>query len=1070
MKRKLCFLFFFLSIYVIASAQTRQLNGKVTRETGDPLIGVTVSLKGSNISTATDTKGEFRLQVPESNNLTLVFSSVGFASQEVAVGSRTTVDLTMKEEASNLNDVVVIGYQTVRRRDLTGSVSSVGAKQLRDIPLNSAAQALAGRLAGVQVTGTEGSPNAEVIIRVRGGGSITQDNSPLYIIDGVQVENGLATLSPQDIESVDVLKDASSTAIYGARGANGVVIITTKSGRNNKTVISYNGFVGVNKLANKLDVMSPYDFVVYQWERSRGNSTDSASFARQYGTTWDTLANYKNVPFQDWQDEMFGRSALIQTHNISVNGGTVNTQYNLSLTSNTEEGIMLNSDFDRKLASFKFDHTVSKIFKVGFNTRYNNTVVNGAGTSNTGSSSTNRLRQSVKYRPLLLPGQDETDYDPNYAAETNANSLALVNPILLNNAEFRRNTTSIANVSLYGELRFTNYLTFRTTVGVDYTNTRQEAFDDTITNSSKQNGTQPMAGIGTSERVTLNNSNVLTFTNANLKGGFNEKNSLTILAGHEIYRNKIKGENQLARFFPLGISSTKALGNMNLGTNYIDNSRPPSFEGEDRLLSFFGRANYGFDNRYLLSFSLRADGSSKFADGNKWGYFPAASVAWRVSNERFFDKWTGTVNDLKLRVSYGEAGNNRIPNFLYLTQFNSGSQYGLNDQLVSAYVPSSLANADLVWETTVSRNLGMDASFFKNRLQFTIDVYKNSTNDLLVAVPVPTSSGYTSQIQNVGATENKGVELQVNAVPVQNKEFRWDLNFNLSNNKNKIKSLGTFQNFYLANSGWGFSNTPADYIVRVGDPVGSMWGFTTDGFYTVDQFDYNATTGVYTLKAGVANNGGVLAPPQPGSLRFKDLNGDTVINDKDKSIIGVSQPKFFGGLNQQFTYKSFDLNVFINYQIGGDVYNANKLEFTTGYTPNANMLTVMNGHFRRINDLGQVVTDPASLAKLNANATIWTPSTSSNSFLLHSWAIEDGSFIRINNITLGYTLPSSISKRMKLQKLRFYITGSNLKVFTNYSGYDPEVSARRGNPVTPGVDYSAYPRSRSFLFGVNVSL
>jgi hypothetical protein len=249
-----------------------------------------------------------------------------------------------------------------------------------------------------------------------------------------------------------------------------------------------------------------------------------------------------------------------------------------------------------------------------------------------------------------------------------------------------------------------------------------------------------------------------------------------------------------------------------------------------------------------------------------------------------------------------------------------------------------------------------------------------------------------------------------------------------------------------------------------------MWGFTTDGFYTVDQFDYNATTGVYTLKAGVANNGGVLAPPQPGSLRFKDLNGDTVINDKDKSIIGVSQPKFFGGLNQQFTYKSFDLNVFINYQIGGDVYNANKLEFTTGYTPNANMLTVMNGHFRRINDLGQVVTDPASLAKLNANATIWTPSTSSNSFLLHSWAIEDGSFIRINNITLGYTLPSSISKRMKLQKLRFYITGSNLKVFTNYSGYDPEVSARRGNPVTPGVDYSAYPRSRSFLFGVNVSL
>jgi hypothetical protein len=322
----------------------------------------------------------------------------------------------------------------------------------------------------------------------------------------------------------------------------------------------------------------------------------------------------------------------------------------------------------------------------------------------------------------------------------------------------------------------------------------------------------------------------------------------------------------------------------------------------------------------------------------------------------------------------------------------------------------------------------------------------------------------------VGATQNNGYEVQLNAIAVQEKYFTWNINFNLSHNNNKVKSLGTYQNFYLANSGWGFSNTPADYIVRVGDPVGSMWGLTTDGFYTVDQFDYNATTGVYTLKSGVVNNSGVLAPPQPGSLRFKDLNGDSVINDKDKSIIGVAQPKFFGGLNQQFSYKNFDLSVFINYQLGGDVYNANKLEFTTGYTPNANILTIMNGRFRRINDQGQVVTDPTALAKLNANATIWMPSTSSNSFLLHSWAVEDGSFIRINNITLGYSLPASVIKRIKLEKARVYFTANNVYVITNYSGYDPEVSARRGNPVTPGVDYSAYPRSRSFIFGVNLSL
>jgi TonB-linked SusC/RagA family outer membrane protein len=714
---------------------------------------------------------------------------------------------------------------------------------------------------------------------------------------------------------------------------------------------------------------------------------------------------------------------------------------------------------------------VNKALKVGFNTRFNNTVVNGAGTSSTGSSSTNRLRQSVKYRPLLLPGQEQDFYDPNYAAETNANSLSLVNPLLLNEAEYRKNTTNVANVSAYFDLRFTSYLTFRSTFGIDYTDQRQDAFDDTITNNSKLNGaSQPLASIGHSQRVTLNNSNVLTFSNSTLKGSFNQKNSITVLAGEETYSNKTKGENQLARYFPLGITSDKALGNMNLGTNYIDNSRPPSYEAEEKLLSFFGRANYSYDNRFLLSLSLRADGSSKFAEGNQWGYFPAGSVAWRISNEKFFDKLSQTINDLKFRVSYGQAGNNRIPNFLYLTQFNSGSQYGLNDQLVSAYVPSSLANPDLVWETTTSRNIGVDASFLKNRIQFTFDVYNNTTDNLLVSVPVPTSSGYTSQIQNVGATQNNGYEVQLNAIAVQEKYFTWNINFNLSHNNNKVKSLGTYQNFYLANSGWGFSNTPADYIVRVGDPVGSMWGLTTDGFYTVDQFDYNASTGVYTLKSGVVNNSGVLAPPQPGSLRFKDLNGDSVINDKDKSIIGVAQPKFFGGLNQQFTYKNFDFSVFINYQLGGDVYNANKLEFTTGYTPNANILTIMNGRFRRINDQGQVVTDPTALAKLNANATIWTPSTSSNSFLLHSWAVEDGSFIRINNITLGYSLPASLIKRIKLEKARVYFTANNVYVITNYSGYDPEVSARRGNPVTPGVDYSAYPRSRSFIFGVNLSL
>jgi TonB-dependent starch-binding outer membrane protein SusC len=1098
MKRKFCLSLLFLWVCGLAWAQERQVTGTVTKDkTGEALAGVTVSLKGTSVATTTNANGQFTIRIPNGrNNPVLVFSYVGHTSTEVAVGSRTSVDAVMQEAATtNLDDVVVIGYGTAKRRDVTSSVSSVNARQLRDIPLNSAAQALAGRLAGVQITGSEGSPNAEVLIRVRGGGSITQDNAPLYIIDGIQVENGLSTLSPQDIESIDVLKDASATAIYGARGANGVVIITTKSGRNNRTTISYNGFAGINKLANKLDVMNPYDFVVYQWERAM--FTGDSTAIRDYGLRFDTLSVYKNTPGIDWQEQMFGRSALMQTHNVSLNGGKEGTTYNLSLTSNKEEGIMRNSDFDRKLVTFKFDHTFSKALRVGFSTRYNNTVVNGAGTSNNGSAGTNRLRQSVRYRPLLIEGQDLLDFDPDYAANTNANGLSLVNPILLNDAEYRRNVTNLANIGAYVDLKITPFLSFRTTGGVDYTNTKQTAFDDTLTSISRQNSTQPMAYIGTSTRVTLNNSNVLTYSNASGKGKFGQKNDLTILAGHEIYQSRTTGENQLARFFPVGISPQKALGNMNLGTNYIDNGRLPSYENENRLVSFFGRANYGFDNRYLFSLSVRADGSSKFGPENKWSYFPSGSIAWRVSNERFFEKFADVVNEMKLRVSYGQAGNNRIQDFLYVQQFNTGTQYWLNDALVTGFVPSSLANADLVWEKIISRNIGLDMSFLKNRLQFTVDIYKNTTKDLLVAVPVPTSSGYNRQIQNVGSTENKGVELQVNAVPVQKKNFSWSVNFNMSSNKNKVLSLGQFQRSYLENSGWGFSNTPADYIVRVGDPVGSMWGFVTDGYYTLDQFDYDAATKRYTLKTGIANNSAITSTlPQPGALRFRDIGGapdstgkptgpDGKIDDWDKTIIGNSQPKLFGGLNQQFTYRNFDLSIFINYQFGNDVYNANKLEFTSGYTGNANLLTEMNDRWRvtdangnilqrtvTINSVQYVVGEaPEVLAAANANKPgLWFPSTASTSFTLHSWAIEKGSFVRINNITLGYSLPVNLVRRAKLERARFYLTVNNLAVITNYSGYDPEVSARRGNPVTPGVDYSAYPRSRSFIFGLNLSL
>lgn len=1064
MKKVLLLVTVILILANLANAQTRQITGKVTdRESGETLIGVSVSVKGTTNGASTDANGTFKLNVPATGSISLIATYLGYKQREISLGSQSQLTIALEADAVLLNEVVAIGYATINRKDLNSAVSSVNAAQLRDIPINSTAEALTGRLAGVQITQSEGTPNASAQIRVRGGGSITQDNSPLYVVDGIQVEDALSNLAPQDIASIDVLKDASSTAIYGARGANGVVIITTKGGKIAKPTISYSGLGGVRQLANKLDVMNPYDFVMYQYERSRGNLANEALFQTAYGS-FAAAQNFRNTPAVDWQEEVFGRNAMMQTHNVSLSGGTKDTKYNLSVTSNTEEGIMLISDFDRKLINFRFDQNVSDKLKVGFNVRYNNTVVNGAGTAASGSSATNRLRHSIRYRPILLPGQDLLDYDPDYADQTNANSLSLQNPILLNQQEYRRNNNSVANFSGNFTYDFNKYLAFKSTVGMDIVNNRANAFNDIITSIARANSNQPTADVNNITRNSLNNSNVLTF-NMNNAASFSKRNKLDVLVGQELYENKYRRLTNESRLFPVGISPESALGSMNLGTPI------PTITDDytERLLSFFGRANYSFDDKYLLSVTMRGDGSSKFAQGKKWGYFPSASLAWRVSEENFFKGMSSAINDLKLRVSYGEAGNNRIGNFLYLTQFGTNGYYSINDQIVPVFSSPSLSNNSLKWETTIARNIGMDIGLLNDRIQLSADIYKNTTSDNLVDVTIPTSSGYQKQLQNVGATSNRGVEIQLSGSPIVSKNFSWNTSFNISYNKNKIDKLSDYQSSFLFASGWAGSNQPSDYVVKVGESVGTIWGLQTDGYYGLDDFTY--ANGVYTLKTTVPTNVGITSvAPQPGVLKFKDVNGDGVVTDADRGVIGDTQPKFFGGINQQFTFKNFDLSVFLNFQLGNDILNANKLEFSSGYTPNANMLAIMNGRWRNVNEQGQVVTDPAALAALNANATIWSPLTSASSFYVHSWAVEDGSFLRVNNITLGYNLPASLLSKIKINRLRLYGTVNNLAVFTNYSGYDPEVNTRRSTPLTPGVDYSAYPRSRAFIFGANLSL
>lgn len=1042
----------------------RQLSGRVTRENGsDGLAGVSVTVKGTKTATSTDNSGNWKLAVPSGRSVVLVFSSVGYRSVEVPVGEGNSINVSLSEEAAALSDVVVVGYSTVRRKDLTGSVSSISAKQIKDVPLASAAEAIQGRLAGVQVQVAEGAPGADILVRVRGGSSITQDNSPLYIVDGVQVENALAVISPQDIASIDVLKDASTTAIYGARGANGVVNITTKSGRSGKTNVSYNGSFGFRELPKYMEVMSPYDFVRWQYERTRGSSADSSSFAQTYGTTWDTLNVYKNVPAVNWQEEVFGRRAKYYNHNVGLSGGNQNTTFNLSLTANKEEGVQLESGFDRKLANFKLEHKISDRFRAGFTVRYLDQNVNGAGTTNSGTRTTNRLRHTINYRPFELgtPTGGIDDFDENYYL----NSGFAINPILLTRAEYRRQNTRGTYLTGFINANIIKNLVFRSTFGYDNVAIRQDLFYSKITGTARQYASLPVASIGDQLNNTFNNSNTLQYSLNDIKG----KHDISFLAGHEILDQRFKNDFLETRFFPGDITPDKALANMGLGAAPSGSAQPlPSsfIEPPARIFSLFGRVNYSYDDKYLVTLNMRSDRSSKFSPQNGALNFPSMSLAWRISREKFMQGLTW-LSDAKIRYGYGATGNNRIGNLLYRQLYGVTGQYAINHNILPGFAPNALASPNLKWETNITSNLGIDLSFFNNRLQLTVDAYKNRANDLLLAVQIPPTTGYSTQLQNIGSTSNKGIEFQLNAVAVQNKNFSWNSNFNIAFNRNKVESLGGPQ-FITRNSGWQGSDGVDDYLVQVGQPVGLMYGFVTDGFYQISDFNYNAATGTYTLKPGVPKND-VYGTPQPGMLKWKDLNGDSLITpDKDRTVIGNANPKFTGGWNNQFTYKGFDASIFVNFVVGNDIYNANKIEWTDGAFPNLNTLDVMKNRFTWINDQGVRVTDPVELAKLNENATIWSP-VRVQRWWLHSWAIEDGSYLRINNVTLGYTLPKKLTDKAKISSLRFYGTINNLATFTTYSGYDPDVTARRSDPLTPGVDFAAYPRSRTYVFGLNVS-
>ncbi|HMH21886.1 MAG TPA: TonB-dependent receptor [Puia sp.] len=1091
--KKFIFLLFLTPFFKLSSqAQTSLVKGKVLDDsTGTVIPGASVVITGTGKGTSTGPDGSFTIQLPadgKSHMLQISHSGYGRISLPLTVATAANgITARLTRQAQSLEDVVIIGYQTVKRRDLTGSVSSITAKDLKDNPTVNAAEALEGKLAGVQITVADGRPGATADIYIRGRSSITQTGSPLYIVDGVQVDNALNVLSPQDIESIDVLKDAASTSIYGARGSNGVVIITTKGGRNTggKTSLTYTTTMGFQKLPKELSVMNPFDFIEFQYERAK-ITNDTTVISRYYrtGDSYARIDSFRKVPMVDWQKKTMGRDAFFQTHNISMSGGNQQTQYNLSVTYNDQNGILVFTDYKRALVNFRLDHKVSERLKVGFNVRYNNNVIDGAGTSDPGSAQLNNLRQIVRYQPVLLPGQSDTYYDPNQAASTNGNGLSLVNPFALLAAQYRKSSNNVLDLNANATYTIVKNLSLRSVVAVDFNNLQIRSFDDTVTPNSRANGgTQPIASVTTGGVRTINNSNVLEYSNTSL---FGSRHSLNILAGQETYQTYTTASYLELHGIPVGTSPGQAFANYTLAQTVLP---PTASEVPVQNLSYFGRLSYNYKSRYFAVFNLRADGSSIFGPLHKWGYFPSGSVAWRISDESFMQS-QHLFSDLKIRASYGSVGNNRITPYSFGNFFASGRPYYLNDAFIFGSSTTGLGNPNLQWESQISRNIGLDAVILKGRLSVTVDAYRNTTSNLLLNNTIPSNSGYTTQFQNVGSTQNTGLEVQANGTIMQSQTFRWTGSFNISWNSNIVKSLGAQQQFF-ANSGYfNTAQQPADFLVKVGQQVGTMWGLVNDGYYKITDFDnapysntlYPWATTKYTLKKGVPTSSISSTLVQPGTQKFKDVNGDGKIDGTDYKIIGHALPKFIGGFSQNFNYKSFDLSLFFNYSYGNTVANYNKLEFTSTYTNGANLLSTFDNRYRTVDPstglqvqgvptaaIGAIGASPDVLNALNAHAKYWIPVQGVEWDNSQSFAMEDGSFLRLNNVTLGYALPKTLLSKIKIASIRVFVTVNNVATLTGYSGYDPDVSTRRATPITAGVDYSAYPRSRSFYAGLNVT-
>ncbi|MGL4293694.1 MAG: SusC/RagA family TonB-linked outer membrane protein [Bacteroidales bacterium] len=1039
-----------------AQAELRKVSGTIVDESGEPVIGASILNEQTKSGTISDIDGNFQVQAREGN--VLAISYIGMEQQKIRLKNQRKLDVVLKSSAVQLEEVVAIGYNTVKRKDLTGSVSSVKAEDLVKVPTSDVSQALAGRIAGVMVTRNDGEPGASMSIRVRGGISITQSNEPLYVIDGFPSEDGMGSLDPADIESIDVLKDASATAIYGSRGANGVIVITTKTGNKNgqNFSLAYDGYVGFSHLAKKLDVLSPMEFAYLDYERRSFSNEDVdngnvKSYSDIYGNFSDIYSNYANREGVDWQDACMGGSRLTQNHRVSLSGNQDKMRYNMSYAFFDENGLMRGSGSQKHNIKLKIDHRPSDKWTVSGSVNFDHTNVYGMGTSGE-SLGFNKMGSILTYRPTVgMLGEDNMLLEGSDPLYEDDDKNAMQNPLKSALAEHRRKEYRVFTANGSIGYQIMKGLSFKNTTGLRYSSRRDEMFFGSESATAKRTSIQ--GSIRNSEAGTFQTSNILSY-NGRLK-----KHRYTVMLGQEYISRWNRFFESSATNFP---NDDIGLNDMSLGLPGIPRS---SFNDDDQLLSFFGRVNYNYGDRFLFAASLRADGSTKFGPNNKFGWFPSVSGAWRLSEEEMI-RDLDVFSDLKLRAGYGWSGNNRIPSYGSLALMGS-TTYPSGGSIDNGYISTQIPNAGLRWEANKSLNIGLDMGFFNQRLTIAPEFYLNRSSYLLLNSKIPESSGFSTMLQNIGETQNSGVDIAINSVNIQTKNFSWQTSLNISHNKNKVLKLTGEDSFY-EEARFGYEQN--NYLVKVGKSLGLMYGFKTEGLYQVSDFDYDKATGKYTLKEGVPHNPN--NKPQPGYWKFANVDdSDNVINDNDRTIIGDANPYLYGGMNNTFSYKGFDLSVFLNFSLGGDVLNATKLANTLSGRKAYTTLDIasLSNRWVTVGTDGKQITDPEMLQRINGGKTVaqWRDMEEGDKFI-HSWGVEDASFLRISNISLGYTFSRKLLKKTPIKSMRLYVTANNLYTFTKYTGFDPEVSTT-GSGMTRGLDWGAYPRSRSFVMGGSIS-